>query len=168
MNLEDVLKELDIDFKRHGEHEHATLGWVNVDCPHCSPGWKHYRLGINLNTFTCNCHACGRHRLWETLAEITGKETNQVSKLFRGVERQEHFEKIKRGKLELPKGVKPLTATHRNYLSKVRKFNVDTLVQLWELQGISFHASLAWRIFIPIHFNGEIVSWTTRSIRDDT
>ncbi len=168
MILEDVLKELEIDYRVHGTHHHTSLGWINIDCPDCSPGWKKYRLGIHTTTFTCNCHACGRKKLWETIAEVTGQNLNKISKLFRGVEREEHFEKIKRGKLELPKGVRPLSATHKHYLSEVRKFNVDALVRLWELQGIAIHASLAWRIFIPIHLHGEIVSWTTRSIRDDT
>lgn len=168
MKLEDVLKELDIDFRRHGEHHHCSLGWVNIDCPWCSPDWKKYRLGIHTTSFTCNCHACGRQKLWETLAEASGNSTKKIGSLLNGVEREEHFEKIPRGKLVLPKGLKPLTATHRNYLEKKRKFNPDKLVKLWEIQGIMFHATLSWRIFIPILYRGEMVSWTTRSIRDDT
>jgi hypothetical protein len=37
---------------------------------------------------------------------------------------------------------------------------------LWGLQGIGPTGDQAYRIFIPIKYRGEIVSWTTRSIRD--
>jgi hypothetical protein len=167
MNLEEVLKELEIDFKRHGEHHHTSAGWVNIDCPYCSPDWKKYRLGIHLNTHVCNCHACGRHRLWETLAEITGLNSSKISKYMRDVEREVPVEKKPRGKLVLPKGLGPLMKPHNDYLKKARKFNTDKLVKLWEVKGIMFHATLSWRVFIPIFYLGTMVSYTTRTIRDD-
>lgn len=36
--------------------------------------------------------------------------------------------------------------------------------RLWCLQGIGIAARLSWRIYIPIHYQGEVVSWTTRAI----
>jgi DNA primase len=38
--------------------------------------------------------------------------------------------------------------------------------RLWNAQGIGMSSQLPWRIFIPIELNGEMVSWTTRSIND--
>ena len=33
--------------------------------------------------------------------------------------------------------------------------------------GIGIAPRLQWRIWIPIHYHGEIVSWTTRSLSDN-
>lgn len=106
--------------------------------------------------------------MWEALAEITGKPINQIGKALRDVERNIPIEKKKRGALIIPKGVGPLSKQHRDYLTDERKFKVSELERLWEIKGIGLHASLSWRVFIPIFYLGTMVSWTTRSIRDDT
>jgi DNA primase len=87
---------------------------------------------------------------------------------MRDVEREVPIEKKPRGKLVLPKGIIPLKTTHKNYLTNIRKFKVDELERLWEIKGMGIHASMPWRIFIPVFYLGTMVSYTTRTIRDDT
>lgn len=65
----------------------------------------------------------------------------------------------------MPKTV-PLLPIHKEYLEK-RGFNSAELKRLWRLKSIGLASKLAWRIFIPIHFNNETVSWTTRKIGDN-
>src|ERR1019366_8053371 len=45
-------------------------------------------------------------------------------------------------------------------------YDPEQLVKVWGIQGIGLATKLMWRLFIPVHLNGEIVSWTTRGITD--
>lgn len=71
----------------------------------------------------------------------------------------------KRGKLELPEKLGPLLKPHRRFLER-RKLDPDEIQETWKIQGIGHADYLFWRIFIPIHFKTEVVSWTTRSVAD--
>lgn len=63
----------------------------------------------------------------------------------------------------LPRGRGKLLRAHRDYI-RSRNLNPKTIVKLWGVEGIGMAPRLSWRIFIPIHFGNQIVSWTTRSI----
>jgi hypothetical protein len=82
----------------------------------------------------------------------------------RGTDRTPELKRT--GTLRLPGGREPLLPQHRAYLAG-RGFDPDELVRLWGLEGIGLGSlAYAWRVFIPIYSNDEIVSWTTRSISD--
>lgn len=70
------------------------------------------------------------------------------------------------GTLKIPQGVGPLLPQHRSYLQQ-RGFNPGNLEKMWKIGGIGLASRLAWRIFIPVTLDGEVVSWTTRAITDD-
>jgi DNA primase len=67
--------------------------------------------------------------------------------------------------LVFSKGVGDLRKAHREYL-RGRGFDVEALISLWRIQAIGIASRLQWRVFIPIFYHGEVVSWTTRSISD--
>ncbi|GIW60149.1 MAG: hypothetical protein KatS3mg087_1215 [Patescibacteria group bacterium] len=69
-------------------------------------------------------------------------------------------------KVELPKNAGRLLKPHKQYLIK-RGFNPNQITKLWQIYGIGISTTLSWRIVIPIFVNGELVSWTTRSISDN-
>lgn len=167
MKFSELLKEYGVPQAPEG-HEHVRSGWVQFDCPFCTRGMHHYRMGFNEAGKYVNCWSCGRHKLIETLSvafEISlGKAWEHVKELDGGFRRTEP---TPRGKLEIPYGVGKLWRGHRRYLKEVRKFDYGRLQQLWEVKGIGPDGGeLAWRIFIPIFFQGRCVSWTTRSISD--
>lgn len=162
-----LLQEHNIDFRRHGESPHVTEGWVGVVCPFCARIGKHrnYGLGINLSGHYCSCWACGPHRLPNVLAELTGKPLSEFTKDVRLLEKVTNT-RTAPGRLELPPGVADMGPAHRRYL-RDRGFDPDSIEQLWKVQGIGIASgSLQWRLFIPIHRDGEVVSWTTRAISD--
>lgn len=162
MKFKDLLSEYSIP-TGPASHYHVRQGWVNIDCPYCSPDSQGWYMGYSIGGNFLNCWRCGNHPLVNTVMMITGLPYNEVKKILNDLE-TEHFEKKKPiGKLVIPTGVKELHSAHRYYLLK-RGFNWNKIELIWKIQGIGIASRLSWRIWIPIHYHGEIVSWTTRSI----
>ncbi len=145
-------------------HQHCTKGWIQSDCPVCSRGGHHWRLGYNVRSKRYSCWACGRLPLGRTLFLLTGKW---------GLERQlvaedwvQEVQKDK-GVLVLPDGLGPLQAVHRRYLES-RGYDPDAISETWGAKGIGLATRLSWRIWIPLHVKRQVVSWTTRAPTDDT
>ena len=167
MNLLSLLTELGVEYKTEGQHEHARGGWAQIDCPFCSPRAGRYRLGINLEKGYSNCWACGPRTLVNVLGELTSKPAAVCLQLLKGV----GWEKFKReertpGILKIPGHVGPLGPAHRAYLRQ-RGFDPAEIERLWSIQAIGLAVRLSWRLFIPFHVGGEMVSWTTRAIGKD-
>jgi hypothetical protein len=165
MNIRDFLRQRNVPLKEHGEHQHATAGWINVDCPSCSPRSGRYRLGINLSYLYASCWSCGPKKLLDVLVDITGMSRKEMAGNFGQLDRTVSRREEHRGTLKMPKGVGPMLPAHLKYLRR-RYFSPDELSRVWGVQGIGKDAALPWRLFIPIHFRGEVVSWTTRSLSD--
>ena len=167
MQLRDILSENNIEFREGGEDRHVCEGWLGIECPWCSKGSGKLKLGYNLAYHYFTCWTCGHHRLIDVLVEITGKSSKDCYELMDQLDggREPRKEKPK-GKLVLPKNVGSLLPIHRNYLRR-RGFDPKQLVKLWGLMGIGLSYELPWRLCIPIHYRGQIVSWTTRSVSSD-
>lgn len=121
--------------------------------------------------FSFSCWKCGKHGAIETVALLLGETEAKVRSLLKGLgESTGTPSKLRTGptnnKCTLPKGLGPLLVPHRRYLIG-RGFDPEHLQTTWEIQGIGIASRLAWRIFIPIHRKGEVVSWTTRSISSE-
>lgn len=167
MKFSELLDELGVESRTEGHH-HCRSGWLQLDCPKCSPNSKSFRLGYNLAYKYLNCWVCGRLNVIEVLRELTGKSWSKCKSLLDDVEAETAgpLPIAKRGKLVVPKGVNKLLVAHRLYLSK-RGFDPDELVRLWEIGGIGVAARLSWRVYIPFIHNGQVVSWTTRKLTNE-
>lgn len=166
-NIEDILRDYHVPYKTEGQHHHAHHGWLQVDCPFCSPASGRYRMGYNLRGGYVNCWVCGKHGTVETLAALTGLPYKRCSELWGALAPVRLDEPVaKRGALKLPKGRGPLAPAHTRYLLQ-RGFEPEKLTKIWGIQGISLAARYAWRIFIPVYLNNRIVSFTTRSVSTD-
>lgn len=167
MNITDVLDECHVDYETEGRY--CREGWLQLNCPWCGGGSdpdKPY-LGIATDSLAVNCWVCGRHKIIDTLVELTGKSYRECRDLLGWVEYKEgdHLTKS-RGTLKLPENLGELHHAHKRYLED-RGFSPDKLVNFWEIRGIGKSHVLPWRVFIPFFLNGKMVSWTTRSIADD-
>jgi len=163
--LEDVLRQHNIHFRIGGEHRHVRSGWVGIDCPYCSTQGK-YHLGINRSNHMTSCWKCGPHSLVDALAKLLNVSigaARQIASSIGWTPRQQ--ETKERQQLKLPNGINELIKPHRDYLLD-RKFDPTELVKLWQIQGIGLASRLSWRIWIPIRFRDNVVSWTTRAIGD--
>jgi hypothetical protein len=165
MTAADVLQELGVEYVEHGDHKHSTSGWVQTDCPHCSPGSRKFRLGIPVNSrWTCNCWTCSTHKLPDTLALLSGRPLREIYALLGRIPATYAAAERPRGKLVIPKGVGPMQDCHRLYLKR-RGIDPEMAEKLFGVQGIGFAAKLGWRLFLPVMLDGKPASWTTRSIR---
>jgi len=165
MDLKQLLTEHGIRYVEGGTHHHVREDWLGLDCPWCGSVGK-YHFGIHLGSLQASCWRCGRKDLREALVLLTQLPSWKVGALVRNFPRARRIAPkthIRRGRLRVPSGLEPLTKRHRKWL-KGRGLDPDLMVQLWGLQGICLSARLGWRIWAPVHLDGEVVSWTTRSI----
>ena len=150
-----------------GFDKHVRAGWNQYQCPFCQSGKWH--LGLHLASQYFNCWACGFHRQYETLKRLCpGIEHDEIKKAI--ASNAFHLEVKKNrqenDKLVLPKGIKPFSQFHINYL-KSRRLNPDEIAEFWGVKSIHQAGALAWRLFIPVcDINGREVSWTTRAISE--
>ncbi len=160
----EILSKAGVEFVAEGGHHHARKGWINFDCPYCSPGFSKFRMGFNIAQKYVNCWLCGRQPLLDTVHKLTGLDYTTLRSMLKGI-RAPVDRKAPEAKytLELPKGIGPLLPPHKEYLRE-RGYSPKQIEKLWKVQGIGMAPSLSWRLFIPIYFNDAIVSWTTRSI----
>jgi hypothetical protein len=166
-SFQSILEEHNIEYRSAGQHEHTREGWIQIDCPWCGKGSRKFHLGINIDGVFANCWKCSYHSVQSVLFElIPGTSWGDAQSLLNDLDKapRRPVEGIRpKGRLQTPSGVEPLSRLHKSYLMG-RLFNPDELVKLWGIQGIRISSRLPWRIWIPIHYQGEIVSWTTRAI----
>lgn len=166
MNFDEILTNLNIPRAPEGHH-HARPGWIQIDCPFCGKDSHKYHTGYSIEGRYLNCWQCGYHSIIDVVMAHTGLPYWKVKKLVKDLAPVRiPKEKIK-GRLQIPKGVAGLMPAHCHYL-RYRKFaDINKLLRLWKIGGIGIASVLSWRIFIPIHSNGQVVSWTTRAISDN-
>jgi hypothetical protein len=166
MDLLQGFDRLGIEYKRKGQHHHATRGWLSIDCPFCSPNSKRYRLGIQISSGRANCYVCGALYAPKTLEKVVGGKIWEIWHAIDFICIQLKKPDLT-GILDTPIGIGEMGEAHRQYLKR-RGFNPDLIASLWSVQGIGLAKNLQWRLYIPIHDEfGRQVSWTTRSLSDE-
>jgi hypothetical protein len=166
MTFDQLMRDLGVEVRRHGEHHHTTSGWVNIDCPFCSPKERRFRLGYNPRGGYCSCWTCGPKNVHAVVMELTGKPYGQVRLVVGDLERTVVKDDIRpEGKLVEPKGVGRLLTPHREYL-RHRGFDPESVERLWDVRGTGMFCDLPWRLYIPVKYQDETVSWTTRACSD--
>lgn len=164
MQFTEILDRYHIRYQTEGKY--CRPGWIAFDCPFCRGGLdpnKPY-AGYNLARGSVNCWRCGPHPVGTTLMQLTRLKWSDVKSLLDDLDRPRFKDEIKpAGRLVLPHGLCELQKPHRRYLER-RGYDPDEIAERYGVKGIALASRLSWRLFIPIHFKGEIVSWTTRSI----
>lgn len=165
MKFKDLLSEYNIPIGSTGER-HVRSGWIQFDCPYCSLDTQGWYMGYSIEGNFLNCWRCGFHPLIKTLMLLTGLSYEKIKDKLDDLETEYFKTKKAIGILVIPKGIKQLHSAHKKYLLN-RKFDWKKIEQVWSIKGIAIASRLSWRIWIPIHYHGKIVSWTTRSISDN-
>lgn len=141
--------------------------WVNVDCPYCDAK-GHYNLGFNVsgNYYHCwkSVHSYPIHKV---LADVLSVSSSEVKAILSGYDGGgsviSKSEKSRVKWLELPTNT--FTKAERRYLH-ARGFSPKHLHERYGVVGGGIDGDWKFRIIIPVYVNGQLVSWTARSILD--
>lgn len=169
MKFTEICDALNIPWIAEGHH-HCRDGWIQLDCPFCGPESEKWHCGYNLGWGNLNCWVCGKIAVLDTLiAASSGVPESEIRRMLKTLEKVDDDDRpiaFIRTKLILPDCVGPLLRAHKKYLHD-RNFDVDYLKKIWEIRGIGIAPELSWRVFIPIMYRGECVSWTTRALNNN-
>ena len=147
-------------------------GWICLACPFCQDSGNH--LGYHQQKGYFFCYRCGWHSVNETLRILLNCDWKKVYNLlsiysaksvplFYGEESREK----KSDQLRWPEGLTKMNRACRNYLEK-RNFDAEVLEKAWDLRATQYWGSYSFRIVAPIVFEGQRVSWQSRSILRDS
>ncbi|KKN88420.1 hypothetical protein LCGC14_0249830 [marine sediment metagenome] len=162
-SITEILDELRIPYSHSGDHRNVREGFVGIDCPWCGHENGKRHLGISIEDGFGTCWQCSYHSLASILHTISGLPYDRIRALLDGLPQTRLRKKqVHRGHLRLPDGHSYINGAHYRYL-RGRGFDALKVVGLWHLGGFTLHPQYNWRLFIPIHYRGEVVSWTTRS-----
>lgn len=163
MNITDFLDKYRVKYDASG-HGKNRSGWVNVICPSCGR-WPY--MGINLTRMYATAWCCGYMNLYSLLSRLSGLHRESVKELIGElVSDTSRYSEPHTGTLKLPIGLDCLKRNELGYL-RSRGFDPRELERIWDLRSIGLLGGrLAWRIFIPIYLDGEVVTYTTRKLNN--
>lgn len=160
MNFIKLFRDYNIEIQQDKNGE-----WVNIDCPYCDKK-GHYNLGFNNigNNYHCwkSLHNYPLTKVLSDILSISQNEVREILKDYNGgvnIIKKEKFSKVKY--LELPTDT--FTKAEKKYLRE-RNFNPGYLYKKYHIVGGGIDGDWKFRIIIPIYFNGQLISWTGRSI----
>lgn len=140
--------------------------WVNIDCPYCDEK-GHYNMGINCAGDYYHCWKSPHsYPIKKVLSDVLNVPMNSLDEILSGYEGGKNLshrflKKSKVKKIELPTDT--FTPAERKYL-KARGFSPKYLHEKYGLVGGGISGKWKFRIIIPIYYNGQLMSWTGRSI----
>lgn len=158
-----------------GGHKHCRPGWVNTACPFCS-GNPGYHLGYCINPsdkfynrFICwRCKGKGTVRAIAALLGVPQEKAKEIVIAYGGNikhRRTRYSKPVEKPviPIRLPQGSLPLHQVPRacEYL-KNRGFNPQLLESEWDLYATEHLGRYKFRVVIPIHYKGLVVSFQTR------
>lgn len=170
MDIIQLYQDFNIDFVTEG-HKHSRSGWVNTECPFCigNPG---YHLGFNLQGNYFYCWRCGGHQTINTLSKLLKLPIYKIKELTRqydiSISTITPKIEIRKKDFKYPSGTGSLESQHIRYLQS-RNFDPDRIIDLWQLKAtgpISKLDNIDYknRIIIPFIWDGQIISFDSRSI----
>ena len=174
LNLEKLYRDYSIPFVTEG-HKHSRPGWINCECPFCT-GNEGYHLGYHIENGYYVCWRCGSHHINKVLEHLLKISWSQVRVILRqysdGVLKSDRIPaKTQLYPFQYPTGVeKEINQSGKNYLIS-RRFDPDQIHSEWGVTSTGMFSILQTkdqiidykrRLFIPVEWNGEIVTFLTR------
>ncbi len=137
---------------------------MGLNCPFCGSADAH--LAIHRETGNCTCWHCGRLNRVKVLAKLSNVKYQEIASKFGFLDTVPEREEVQ-GKYLPPSGLEMhMLSCHTSYLES-RHVDLEQAHTLWNVRGIgAMGGKHAWRLFIPITYQGVEVSWTTRAIGD--
>jgi len=167
MTFQELLEQLHIPTAPSGHH-HTRQGWIQIDCPFCARDSHKWHMGYSIEGNFTNCWRCGSHSVFETIQAYDASREAYIL-----IQQLKKIKPTKKPTKAIGKFQKPLNLqrrpclAHKKYLKK-RGFDYKEIQALWKIQYVGIGSSLRWRIWMPIYYQAQIVSWTSRSIGERT
>jgi len=167
-NAMSFLKDAHIEHTNQGQK--ATKNRVQVHCPFCT-GSRKYHLGIHLTHGYANCWRCGPHSILSTITKLLHVSWSEAYKIIDEYKDVGNVKVVKSSRIinenvKIPCVLEPLKDRHKKYIAD-RDFDVDNIVSTWGVQSTGPLSIYKHRIFIPIFYRGEIVSYQCRYTGND-
>ena len=180
IQLVELFSEHNVPYATEGKN--CQAGWVNVRCPFCGDTSNH--LGACVSTGVFNCWRCGSHAPEQALTALLGLSREAVRAVMsrygyynsRVTSSQNTNEVISSRSVEqikLPYVSMEWMQCHQQYLA-ARGYNVGEVREQWLVDGFGMTScieydggkvlDLRYRLFIPVYWEGRLVSWQARTI----
>lgn len=159
-------KEFNIPFTT--DSPNVSQGWVGLKCPFCGDHSDH--LGFNLSVGAFSCWRCGNKHTVDTIARLLAVPKQDATRIY--------AQHLVRNTLHNPDTGKPRRKANASQiilptndftkleLAYLKKRNLLSVKDHYDLRSGGIVGDWAFRIVIPIKLNGVIVSATGRYIVD--
>jgi len=169
IDVVEVLEDFNIDYIDEGVN--VTKGWVEVQCIYCDDPSKH--LGIRLTDGFTKCWRCGhKGNLINFLSESSDNTYSEVKGILedykiRFTEPEKHDSTVFLNSVE-PKGLcRTWPDIYLDYL-ELRGFDPYHVIDKYKLKPFPLYGDWAGRIYIPIFYNRNLMSYTSRSVNPNS
>lgn len=148
---------------------HYREGWLNTPCPFCTGNFG-FHLGATIDGRVFYCWRCGWKPPTLALSKLLNVKESEVPAIIKEyggpvldvIQPEIH---TKPWKIPAVIGLQP---NHKRYLKK-RGFDYKHLEDVWGITGTGPTSTLdgisyAYRLFIPIYWNGQMVTFQTRDV----
>jgi len=161
MNFEKLFRDYNVPYSLR-----INRGWVNCNCPYCDTKSTSFNLGFNQagNYYHCwkSKHNYPIRQVLSTLLNVSESSIDNILIDYRGAGETLSEKKTSNVKyLELPTNT--FTKAERKYL-KSRDFDPKYLYKKYHIVGGGIDGDWKFRIIIPVYYQGQLLSWTGRSI----
>uniref|UniRef100_A0A6M3IKT2 Putative DNA primase n=1 Tax=viral metagenome TaxID=1070528 RepID=A0A6M3IKT2_9ZZZZ len=163
-DAEQFLDDHGVSYSRGGKH--GKTGWIQIACPMCTgnPGWHG---GFNVEEGYYHCRRCAWHPIDKIVATLLNVELYEARRIVKPyfINQEGDTRAIipRKQVIELPAGLNLMRWPHKEYL-KGRGFDPEEIYNQWGVMGTGHIGDYKYRLFIPITYKGECVSYTTRDI----
>lgn len=156
-------------------NKHFLSGWINTHCPFCT-GEKNYHLGYHERDGYFNCWRCGFKSPIFALSGVLNLPEPKIRVLLTPYYRREGALEAVYGTISprsihtyTPPNLTPLKTPQICFLTK-RGFDPEELETVYQLKAMGpiTLTGFAHRLFIPIFWQGKMVSWLARSVSEKT
>lgn len=161
------LENRNISYSDKGKN--IASGWIGTTCVFCDDQSTH--LGINLQSNAYNCLKCGEKgnilHLIQEIDQVPIPKAIQIFYQFQGTTLSYLDEPIHHqppSQIQLPKGAsKNFAGVFTNYLLG-RKFNPSQIIRDYDLYCCHTIGDFKFRLIIPVYFNDQCVTFTSRDV----
>jgi len=165
IDLEKAVTILGIEFLSSGD-KHCTQGWIQFSCPYCKGEWY---LGWNIDGGYFHCWSCGGVPVWKTLNLLSKFPLEHIQEICNRYTIGPNFthkpaQNALQREISLPTYTNYISDYHRAYLLS-RGFDPKEIEERYQIRGSEHLGEIRWSIFIPIYWEGIMVSWIARSIK---